>query len=69
MAHKAPDDFGKLKKVIDTLQNGYRGKLYRAYVLRAPRTFNIVWRFAKTFLNKVTTEKVNVSKQMTNEMF
>jgi hypothetical protein len=37
MADKNPDDFGKLKKIVELLYNAYRGKLYKAYVLRAPR--------------------------------
>lgn len=43
------------------MQNNFRGRLYRAYVLNAPWSFSAGWSAVKAFMEESTASKVVIS--------
>lgn len=55
-----------MKKIISAVENNYRGRLFRAYVNSASRSFDMLWRMIKPFLSKVTVDKVRITREAIN---
>ena len=45
------------------MQNNFRGRLYRAYVLNAPWSFSAAWTVVKAFMEESTASKVAISTE------
>lgn len=51
----------QLRKVIEVLQNNYKCRLGRNFVVNAPTSVNVVWTIVKKFLDKDTVEKMSIT--------
>lgn len=51
---------GTIKQIMKFLATAYRSRLYRSYIVNSPWTVSIPWKIIKTFLEKVTVEKINI---------
>lgn len=40
------------------LQNNYRSRLYRLYILNSTMMLNVTWNMARMFLEEVTQQKI-----------
>lgn len=52
-----------LKEVFAFMQNNFRGRLYKAYVLNAPWSFSTVYSGVKIFMEESTASKVVISSE------
>jgi len=59
--------FGVLKKVMGYLQNNFRSRLHKMYIMNSPTTIYFTWKAVKAFLEETTTAKINFSKTSENE--
>ena len=50
-----------LKEVFGFLQNNYRARLYRGYVVNAPWAFSMLWSTLKMFVEQTTAMKISIS--------
>jgi hypothetical protein len=51
------------RDVLDIVQNYYPERLGAAFVINAPRIFELFWKMISPFLNEVTKSKLNVLKE------
>jgi len=51
------------REVLEIVQNHYPERLGAAYVINAPRIFEIFWKMVSPFLTDVTKSKLNVLKE------
>ncbi len=49
-----------LKVIGQMLQNNYRARLYKQYILNTPMLVKGIWSMAKGFLEEFTVAKINV---------
>jgi hypothetical protein len=54
------------KEIFNFMQNNYRARLFKGYVLNAPWTFSAVWTVAKGFLEETTTMKISITSSSTD---
>lgn len=59
--------FGILKRVLGFLQNNFRSRLYKMYIMNSPTSIYFTWKMIKSLLEETTTQKINFSKESTNE--
>lgn len=52
-----------LKEVFAFMQNNFRGRLFRAYVLNAPWSFSTAYSGVKVFMEDSTASKVVISSE------
>jgi len=52
--------YSLLQEVFSFMQNNFRGRMYRAYILDAPWTFSAAWNVLKTFMEGSTASKVSI---------
>lgn len=45
----------------------YGGRLYRLWIINAPMTVAISWKIVSAFLDKVTVDKIKISKKNTDK--
>lgn len=57
-----------LKDVFSFMQNNFRGRLFRAYVLNAPWTFSTVYSGIKVFMEDSTASKIVVTSDSTDKL-
>ena len=57
-----------LKEVFSFMQNNFRGRLYRAYVLNAPWSFSAAWSVVKAFMEESTASKVVITTECCDPM-
>ena len=55
--------------MVGYLQTCYRSRLYRVYVLNASTIFSYIFKLVKPLLDKITQDKINISKEGQNEKF
>lgn len=48
------------------MQNNYRARLYKGYIVNAPWTFTAVWTAVKTFIEESTATKISVTSSNTD---
>lgn len=49
------------------MQNNYRARLFRGYILNAPWTFTAVWTAVKQFIEETTAIKINITSGSTEK--
>lgn len=49
------------------MQNNYRARLYRGYIVNAPWTFTAVWTAVKQFIEETTAMKISITSKTTDE--
>lgn len=60
------DWFNKIfKDLFSFIQNNYRARLYRGYVLNAPWTFSVVWKAVKLIIEETTSMKITITSSNT----
>jgi len=59
--------FGVLKRVMGYLQNNFRSRLHKMYIMNSPTTIYFTWKAVKPLLEETTTNKINFSKTSENE--
>lgn len=47
------------------MQNNYRARLFKGYILNAPWTFSTVWPVAKKFMEESTAMKISITSSST----
>jgi len=58
--------FAALKKILNFLQNNFRSRLYKMYIMNSPTSLYFSWKMIKPLLEETTTAKINFSKDSTN---
>ena len=58
---------GTLKSMIQKMSQNYGGRLFKLWVVNAPMTISIGWKIASAFMDKVTVEKIKISKSKTDK--
>ena len=53
--------YDDLKKALGFMQNNFRGRLYKCYIVNAPFTFNMIWQVGKAFLEGTTAMKISLT--------
>lgn len=48
------------------MQNNYRARLYKGYILNAPWTFSAVWTVVKQFIEETTAMKIVITSSSTD---
>lgn len=48
------------------MQNNFRGRMYRTYILNAPWTFSTVWSVIKAFMEESTASKIIITSNKTD---
>lgn len=56
-----------LKGILGKISLNYGGKLYKLWIVNAPKGISTSWKIVSTFLDDVTVEKVNISKLNTDK--
>lgn len=52
------------------MQNNYRGRLFKGYLLDAPWSFSALWSMVKNVIDESTSQKISISDEKVNkEMF
>jgi len=59
--------FGMLKTVLGFLQNNFRSRLFKMYIMNSPTSLYFSWKMIKGLLEETTTQKINFSKESANE--
>ena len=49
------------KEIFAFMQNNYRARLYKGYIVNAPWTFSAVWAAVKNFIEETTAMKISVT--------
>ena len=49
-----------MKELITMMQNNYRARLFKLFVVRASSVINFLWNIVKHFLEEFTTAKINL---------
>ena len=57
---KIPRD--KLTPMVKLMQNNYRGRLNRMFVVNMPMLAYALWKLVKIFINKYTLEKIDIQR-------
>lgn len=61
---------GAIKTTTGKMSANYGGRLYKMFTVNAPGTIWFAWKAVSAFLDPVTVEKINISKNNTEkEMF
>ena len=53
---------GLLKDMLGKMSLNYGGRLNRMWVVNAPMTVAFSWKIVSAFLDKITVEKIKISK-------
>lgn len=56
-----------LKSIIGKLSQNYGGRLFKLWIVNAPMTVSIGWKIVSTFMDKITVEKIKISKKNTEK--
>lgn len=59
--------FGTLKKILNFLQNNFRSRLYKLYIMNSPSSIYFTWKMVKGLLEETTVQKINFSKEHKND--
>lgn len=54
-------------EIFTFMQNNYRARLYKGYILNAPWTFSAVWTAVKQFIEESTAIKISMTSSSTDE--
>lgn len=49
--------------MMSYLQNNYRARLHKSYIVNAPSSIFWTWKVIKSFLDDSTAEKISISKE------
>ncbi|CAD8082383.1 unnamed protein product [Paramecium sonneborni] len=52
----------QLQRVLDYLQNNYRSRMHKCYVINCPSTITFSWNIVKGFLEEITVRKISFEK-------
>ncbi|CAD8175987.1 unnamed protein product [Paramecium pentaurelia] len=52
----------QLQRVLDYLQNNYRSRMHKCYVVNCPGTITFSWNIVKGFLEEITVRKISFEK-------
>ena len=55
-----------MKEALGFLQNCYRGRSYRVYIVNAPTGITFLWNIAKLALDQNTIDKINITDKPHN---
>lgn len=58
---------GVLKSMMQKMSSNYGGRLHRLWVVNAPMTISISWKIVSAFLDKVTVDKIKISKSSSDK--
>jgi len=58
--------FAALSKILSFLQNNFRSRLHKMYIMNSPTSLYFSWKMIKPLLEETTTAKINFSKDSTN---
>lgn len=53
-------------EIFKFMQNNYRARLYKGYILNAPWTFSAVWTVVKQFIEETTAMKIVITSSSTD---
>jgi len=59
--------FAALSKILSFLQNNFRSRLHKMYIMNSPTSLYFSWKMIKPLLEETTTAKINFSKDNKNE--
>lgn len=57
--------YGIFKEIFNFMQNNYRARLYKGYILNAPWTFSVVWTVVKGLIEETTAMKISITSSAT----
>lgn len=58
--------YGMFQEIFNFMQNNYRARLYKGYVLNAPWTFSTVWTAVKKLIEETTALKMVITSSATD---
>ncbi len=58
---------GTLKAIVQKMSLNYGGRLFRLWIVNAPMTITFTWKIVSAFLDKVTVDKIKISKSSTEK--
>lgn len=54
-------------EIFSFMQNNYRARLYKGYIVNAPWTFSTIWTAVKQFIEESTAIKISMTSSSTDD--
>lgn len=55
-----------MKAVAQFIQTHFRGRLYKGYVINAPKAFNLIFKVISVFVDERTLKKISITSDKSN---